>query len=202
MTPASEMTWVSFSDQKRRTIKSRITGRRSYANRISFAFATRLFMLKARLREDHYVLDELDYLEGLSPRSRTKMEEQFRHPPLNPFWHKHFSAPRHFIRNIGIQWGLTGKGNRPLMQMLRQVAHEHGGDHDRWPKVAVHKLVIEGYQSRSIRGLTGDWIIYGKHGGQNYYLDLAEHEEGDAPQRLYEKLRAGNFAEFPFLFLQ
>jgi hypothetical protein len=202
MRPTSEMTWASFSDEERRAIKSGITGYRPYANRVSFAFATRLFMLKAKLREDHFVLDELDYLEGISPRSRTKKEEQFRHSPLHPFWHKHFSAPRHFIRNIGIQWGLAGKGNRRLMQMLQQVAHEYGDDHDQWPKVTAHKLVIEGSQNRSIQGLTGDWIIFGKHGGQNYYLDLAEHEEADTSQRLYEKLRAGNFAEFPFLFVQ
>lgn len=48
--------------------------------------------------------------------------------------------------------------------------------------------------------MTGDWIVFGKQQGKNYYLDLATHAEPEEPARLYEKLRGGSEAEFPFLF--
>jgi hypothetical protein len=62
---------------------------------------------------------------------------------------------------------------------------------------------MEGFVDRAKRGLSGDWIIFGKHADRNYYLDLATHDEGKqgAPsERLYKKLREGSAAEFPFLF--
>lgn len=46
----------------------------------------------------------------------------------------------------------------------------------------------------------GDWIIFAKHKGKNYYFDLATHQEGREPKRLISKLRAGSACEFPFLF--
>ncbi|MGB7100328.1 MAG: hypothetical protein WBD95_16405 [Xanthobacteraceae bacterium] len=64
----------------------------------------------------------------------------------------------------------------------------------------MHKLVLDGFIDRANRGLTGDWIIYAKHEGYQYYVDLAAHEEADDGERLYQKLRHGSFAEFPFLF--
>lgn len=136
------------------------------------------------------ILDEIDHLEGLRPQSRTKREEQFRHSPLHPLWHKHYSAPRHFLKNIDIRWNLAGDGNRDLTHMLHDVAKTHGEYLDRWPGIVAHRLVVDGYKDRSERGLTGDWIVFGKHAGQNYYLDLATHREGaDDPERLYWKLR-------------
>lgn len=194
----SGMASASFSSDEQHAIKYGVTNGRPYAHRISFAFATRLFMIKTGLREDHLILDEMDYLEGLRSLSKTKKEEQFRHPPLHPFWHKHYSAPRHVLRNIGIRWGLNGSGNGALDSMLAQLCKTHGdGD---WQGVLAHRVVIEGYADRSARGLTGDWIIYAEHHGQLYYLDLAAHEESDDSERLFHKLRAGNVAEFPFLF--
>jgi hypothetical protein len=195
-----QMVWVSFASEERTAIKCAVTQERPYAERISLAFAVRLFEVRTKLREDHFILDEIDHLEGLRPSSRTKEDEQFRYPPLRPFRHKHFSAPRHLLRNIGIQWGLTGQGNRALNLMLNDVARTCGNDPDLWPKMVTHKLFFDGLPKRTARGLTGDWIIFAKHAGKNYYLDLATHEEGRNPQRLYQKLRSGGFAEFPFLF--
>lgn len=195
-----EMAKVSFDKDQISVVKRALVNNRPYADRMSLAFAVRLLCVKTDLREDPFVLDEVDYLEALCSRSRTKREEQFRHPPLHPFWHKHYSAPRHFWKNIGIRWNLSGGGNRDLQSMLNDVAERHGSDPDRWQRIAPHWLVVEGYKDRAERGLTGDWIIFAKHEGQNYYLDLATHEEGTDQRRLYEKLRQGSAAEFPFLF--
>jgi hypothetical protein len=131
-------------------------------------------------------------------RSKTKAEEQFKHPPLHPFWHKHFSAPRHLVRNIGIRWNIAGKRQRDLLAMIREVQVAYGNDPDRWQGILVQRFVLGGYRDRADRGFTGDWIIFAKYEGRNYYLDLATHSEDDA--ELYEKLRQGSATEFPFLF--
>jgi hypothetical protein len=41
--------------------------------------------------------------------------------------------------------------------------------------------------------MTGDWIIFAKHEGQNFYLGLATHEEAmpQVADQLYDKLRGG-----------
>jgi hypothetical protein len=135
-----EMVKVSFDKDQISAAKRALVNDRPYADRISLAFAVQLLRVKTDLKEDHFVLDEINYLEGVGPRSRTKPEEQFRHPPLRPFWHKHYSAPRHFLKNIGIRWNLSGGGNRDLQSMLYDVAERHGKDLDRWQGIATHGL--------------------------------------------------------------
>jgi hypothetical protein len=198
----TELVTASFSREELHAIKVVVTDSRPYADRISFAFAVRLFEMRSGLREQALVIDELDALEGLRPPLQTKPAEQFKHPPLHPLWHKHFSAPRHANRNIGIRWNIRGKKQKALDAMLSDVAAEYGADPDLWQRVLLYRFVLDGYADRAAhQRLTGDWIIFGKHDGANYYLDLATHEEGRTqPERLLEKLRAGSAAEFPFLF--
>lgn len=194
---------VSFDAEQLREIKRQATDDRPYADRISLGFTLHLVQAWTMLREGHHILDVIDVLEGLRKRPGSRPESQFRHPPLHPFWHVHWSAPRHILRNIGLHWNLSGKGKRdPLTPMLQEIAKAHGDDPDQWPGIVAHRLAIEGYGKRAASGLTGDWIIYGKHGGQNYYLALATHEEGEGENavKLYQKLKDGSAAEFPFLF--
>lgn len=199
MNPA-ETCKVSFDSSEIASLKRAITNDRPYADRISLGFAFQLMSIKATLREDQLILDEIDNLEGLKRRSKTRREEKFRNPLLNPFWHKHYTAPRHMLKNIANRWNLAGDG-KPFLAMLGGVAATHGHDLEHWPGIVAYRMVVDGYTRRAKRGLTGDWIIFGKHAGRNYYLDLATHQEGSEPERLYEKLRQGGAAEFPFLFV-
>jgi hypothetical protein len=49
--------------------------------------------------------------------------------------------------------------------------------------------------------MTGDWIIFAKHEGQNFYLGLGTHDAATRePDALYRRLRQGSEWEFPFLF--
>jgi hypothetical protein len=151
-------------------------------DRISFALAVRLFEMRSSLREQALVIDELDVLEGLRPRLHTKAAEQFKHVPLHPLWHKHFSAPRHAMRNIGNRWNICGTNQKALDAMVRKVAADYGADPDVWQRVLPHRFMLDGYTDRATnQRLTGDWIIFGKHDGANYYLDLATHEEARSP---------------------
>jgi hypothetical protein len=196
---ANEMAHVSMTMDEIQRIKQAVCNGRPYANRISFPFCRRLIGCKARRGEDINVLREVDSLEGLASTSVTKDATQFRRQsPLYPFWHKHFYAPRHFFPNIAARWGLTRDGNRDLMKVINEIAARHGHAPEAWQKVLPHRLVMDGWRDRVSFGLTGDWIIFAKHGGVNFYLDLATHEEGD--DAVMTKLRRGCATEFPFLF--
>jgi hypothetical protein len=53
----------------------------------------------------------------------------------------------------------------------------------------------------AVRRMTGDWIIFAKHEGQNFYLGLGTHDAATRePDALYRRLRQGSEWEFPFLF--
>jgi hypothetical protein len=197
-TPSSIESEVSFSLEEVQNIKANVTHGASYAYRISFAFIVRL----AQCGEDRSVLHEIDVLERIAPNSSTKEATQFKRPPLHPFWHKHFTTPRHLIRNVGERWGLGKNGNRDLAIMLEKVADTCGDQLERWPNRLVHELIISGLNDRlAAKRMTGDWIIFAKHEGLNYYLDLATHQEATrASDQLLAKLRNGSAREFPFLF--
>jgi hypothetical protein len=63
---------------------------------------------------------------------------------------------------------------------------------DVWQRVLSHRFMLDGYTDRATnQRLTGDWIIFGKHDGANYYLDLATHEDGTQPERLLERADDG-----------
>ena len=191
---------VSFDKTVLSAFKRGVLREKPYYDRVSIALAIRLGNAASENIDVFAVIDEIDYLEGINTASRTKDATQFRKPPLQGLWHKHFFSARHLIKNVGIRWNLAGGGNKNLSEMIESVAREHGDNPDLWPNVLTHRLVVEGFDERADRGLTGDWIIYGIHQGQNFYLDLATHEEGLQPERLLQKLRNGCYAEFPFIF--
>jgi hypothetical protein len=193
---------LSLTRDQLARLKLEITGDAAYASRVSLALALRLVGHPADLSA---VLGEIDSLEGLRSTTRAKSPQQFKHAPLAPLWHKHFFSPRHLLRNIGERWNLArGEGNRDLDAVLAQIAAEHGDNPARWPSVLVHRLNVDGLEERALaQRLTGDWIIFAKRDGENYYLDLATHEEAEGPansERLMQKLQAGCQSEFPFLF--
>ncbi|WP_211960742.1 hypothetical protein [Cupriavidus plantarum] len=134
--------------------KSEATRGRPYAARISIAMAVRLLDRTDRYFDPFAVLDELDYLEGIRPISRTKPESPFKGPHLQPFWHKHFSSSRHLLKNIGVRWDLIGGGNRDLDRMILDVAQKHGEDPIQWINDLMHRLIVGGYEERAVRGLT------------------------------------------------
>lgn len=175
---------------------------RPYAERLSTGIVIRL--LTTAQQDAEFVLDAIDGLEGLRSAGNIKQASQFRHPPLHPLWHQHFSAPRHLVRNLGERWGVArgANGNRDLDHLIKHVVHEHPATGDRWPGILAHRFG-HGYFERAQQGrLTGDWIVFAQHEGAKYYLDLATHEEGQPENaaRLLSKLRNSANADFPFVF--
>ncbi len=194
-----EMQRISLGPDERRSLKEEAVGGRAYADRVSTSLALLLVALREGRGDYFPVLDELDFLERIRKSSRTKAPEPFRHPLLQRFWHKHYSAARHIPRNIGLRWGLDRGGNQALDQALAAIAREHGEDPDMWPRVLAHRLTVDGYEARA-RRLTGEWILYAVHDRKNYYLTLGTHEEGKDPEELLARLQRQCEGEWPFLF--
>lgn len=191
---------LSLTHEQLARLKLEVTGRAAYAPRISLALALRLVGHPA---DRSAVVSEIDSLEGVRPPTRAKPAQQFKHAPLAPLWHKHFFSPRHLFRNIGERWNLArGRGNRDLDAVLSEIATDYGTDPAMWPGMLAHRLNVGGLEERAqAQRLTGDWIIFAKYHDQNFYLDLATHEEAegaDNADRLMQKLRAGSQAEFSF----
>lgn len=86
--------------------------------------------------------------------------------------------------------------------MIENGAAIYGDQLDLRQKWLAYQFVIGSLQKRTAaKRMTGDWIIFAKHDGQNFYLDLATHKEAEQdPGQLLHKLRLGSACEFPFLF--
>lgn len=197
-----EMRHLSLSLEEISTIKHCSVRGASYADRISLGFAFQLAQLQRDFGEECAVLNEIEVLEGITRNSVTKPASQFKRPPLHPFWHKHFSTHRHLLRNVCEWWRLGKGGNKRLSAMIEDGAAIYGDQLDLRQKWLAYQFVIGSLQKRTAaKRMTGDWIIFAKHDGQNFYLDLATHKEAEQdPCRLLHKLRPGNACEFPFLF--
>lgn len=195
---------INLTPEEIAGLKAEALRGRPYANRVSLALALRLLHHADPYFEPRDVLTELDWLETDVSRSGTKPASPFQSTgPLAGFWHKHFFSARHLLKNIAVRWNIDGGGNKAFMLMINEVALEHGQRPTRWHRALAHRLTVEAFEERATaRRLTGDWIIFARHCGTNYYLDLATHEEAKkyGDERLLLKLRAGSSAEFPFLF--
>ena len=197
-----EMLKANLSLEQVSKLKRQAVGGRPYVDRISLQFAARLVWIAVELGEGDLVLHELDHLECLhSRRSLTKPETQFKHAPLHPLWHKHYSAARHMPKNLSTRWGLYADGNRDAIKMLQgMVTPTASDDTEKLVGNILHRMVVSGYEERAERGLTGDWIIFGRQNGLNYYLDVVPHSEAPEHAKLYEHLRKSCAAEFPAFF--
>jgi hypothetical protein len=140
------------------------------------------------------ILDEIGALEGApgSRPSRTKPGERFEHPPLKGLWHKHYQqmSVSSLATNLRNQWG-----RKRLDKLIRE--HFQSGQ-DIPPDIMAgrlaHDAVHGGYtERRAASKLTGEWIVYARHEGANYYLTLGAHGDDDA---IATRVR-GCASEFP-----
>ncbi len=192
---------LSLTTEECQAFKSAMLQGRTYMDRVSMGFTMRLLQVQKVYGEYDCVLRELDHLEGQRTQSSTKKPTQFKNAPLHPLWHKHFATSQHMFSNIGIHWGIAfgGSGNKRFGGLINEVAQNDGDKIGVWPGKLAHRFMTDAWVFRAgRRHLTGDWIIYGKSEGKNYYLDIATHKEDDSV--LFEKLRSSAESEFPFIF--
>lgn len=141
------------------------------------------------------IVHEIRGLETGAPRTGTKPAAEYKHKPLKGFWHKHYFSAQFLAKNLLNQLA-GGK--------LEQIAADALGTHrsptitEEMIKDLAHRVTVEQLEQRSADDkLTGEWIVYAKHNGQNYYLTLATHDTGD--QEIYTQIKVACLPEFPFL---
>jgi len=141
------------------------------------------------------IVDEIRTLEDSAKVTRTKPASQFTRAPLKGLWHKHFFCARFLPRNM-----MNHLSGGKLEKLVNEII-----DPSKSPVVTEgmirelsHRVTVEAFEQRAADGnLTGEWIVFAKHEGKNYYLCLATHGTGDAS--IYNSIRVACWPQFPFL---
>lgn len=146
------------------------------------------------------IIHEIELLER-GELGQFKKPTQNKYPPLKGLWHKHYMEDglASMARNIkkGLDWF-----NSPLFEQMIQDAEnaseERFVEPHHIPALAAD-IVSGNLQKLAERhALSGEWIVFAKHEGQNYYLTLATHDS-DTHQQVREQIDQVCCAEFPFL---
>jgi hypothetical protein len=147
----------------------------------------------ARTIDVFAVYDELDQLEGSDParRTGTKKAEPLGHG-LKGLMHKHYKQAGlgSFYRNMINHWEKR-ENQRELWQLCNEFNKDgHAGKF-------AHGLVLRSHERRHAESeMTGEWIVYARIAGANYYLTLGGH--GESEDAVIERVRSC-FGEFPQL---
>lgn len=143
------------------------------------------------------ILQEVEALEG-QRISNTKKPSKYRKPPLQGFWHKHFFLADYYMVNICHHLQTLTGDHKKLEEIVKHTQKLHKDPEARF-RAFVGQLIAGSYEERAGRHkLTGEWIVFAKYENRNYYLTLAEHNEGN--EVIYRRLWQGCQPEFPFLF--
>ena len=139
------------------------------------------------------VVDEINNLERGDGHTETKLATKFRNPPLAGLWHKHFFSEHFLSANISIAL------NNSLDGIIKNEFGDEGSliTKEKLDK-AIHRILHEPIQSRaSDNKLTGEWIVFAKESGKNYYLCVNTHKAGD--EFIADRIREHCLRQFPFL---
>ena len=167
-------------------------------DRYSSLFVFQL-MLNERISglDPQLVIAEIKHLEGIGPPTQTKPESAFRGNELKGLWHKHFfvNHPSAAAHNI-----LAHLGNNGLERMVNEVFDPN-------KSAVITNEMINELSNRLVEGslteradagkLTGEWIIFAKEQGKNYYLSINTHENPD--EKTAKSIKQCCIPEFPFL---
>ena len=141
------------------------------------------------------IVAEVEALEGGRQTVGTKPASEFTKEPLKGLWHKHFFSAHFIARNL-----LNQLAGGKLQALVERVL-----DPKKHPFITIrlinelcHEAATGTLEDRESQGkLTGEWIVFAKHGGKNHYLGLFTHNAGD--QAIYDQIKSICFEQFPFL---
>ena len=131
------------------------------------------------------IVEEILYLEGCVDRKTvTKAESIFRHGLLEGLYHKHYNAAdsKSFYFNL-VEPLKTEAGGRRFTEACKSTQRQLVKNNRDIHKAA--KYLIDQVFFKQLKNLecqekvTGEWIVYHKHNGKNYYLAIAEHINGE-----------------------
>jgi hypothetical protein len=187
---------VKITSQNLKVFRDMYIGTAELAARMSELFLFDVYVLDAEFGvSPHEILSAISSLEQVEPLTGVKPATQFQYMPLKGLWHKHYFSARFLINNIVLELGKTGvekrvnevldpaKSNVVTREIIKELAR---------------RVTHEPVETRDARkGLTGEWIIYLKHKGSNYYLCCITHEAGD--QFIYDRIMEHCIRDFPDL---
>jgi len=138
----------------------------------------------------HMILDEIANLEGAAGAKRSMTEDaKPLGGPLAGLWHKHFMQPAYIAQNLKNYWTPKRLGRAARKYPTEQL---------------LYQVILGGYAAKAGNAapnaqptLTGEWIVYAKQGGCNYYLTLGLHGHDLS---IWERCKACA-AEFPELII-
>lgn len=138
-------------------------------------------------------------LENLSTLDVTGDESQFNHSPLTGLYKKHFMSARFLVKNLAI-FTRGKEGRRHFIKTWDEAARTSGSGtiDETFTNYLTHHIVFDPIQIKSnSRRMTGEWVVFHKYQGNNYYLTLASHDE--ANDEIYKRVKlACEFDDLPF----
>lgn len=148
------------------------------------------------------VTDEIQAMEGRRVARGTRPEEPFRGAILKGLQKKHFADARFLAENMAAHFAFKKGGNARLEAVVAQAFEENTSGYvdEQFCRTMAHLSTVAVMEERSRAGrLTGEWIIFHRHQGQNFYLTLASHQETD--EEILKRVQlACSFDRLPFSY--
>lgn len=146
------------------------------------------------------IIREIELLEK-NELGQFKAPIQNRHPPLKGLWHKHYLQDGLASLAMNVEKGLN-RHCIPFFQQKIQEASDAGEIRYLTAEdvPALVNDIVSGNRQRLAekQALSGEWIVFAKHGGQNYYLTIATHDIS-THDRVREQIDQVCCQEFTFL---
>jgi hypothetical protein len=143
----------------------------------------------------HDILGAIRALEQGEPATGIKPATQYRNLPLKGLWHKHYFSAHFVVNNIIL--GLGKNGIEKLVKEIMNPAKSSTITPEMINELA-QRVTHEPLEERdAAKKLTGEWIVYLRRGGKNYYLGCNTHNAGD--QFIYDRIKDHCVRDFPEL---
>lgn len=174
-------------------------------NRVSQFLTIQLASIsKHRIYNTFFITDVIQELEGVGRGCKPRVG-QFKHPPLKGIWKAHFFDARFLVKNIVNHWGLEYENSPKFTSLYNRVIvaeNERPTEHG-WQGRLAHEMTVGAYEERSRENRrTGEWIIFSKHNGKNYYLFISSHTSKEEDQDVHRFFEVLCEHEFPFLLAE
>ena len=172
---------------------------------IDLSRVSSIFLAQAYASEINHVFDNFDLthpikvLEGLTTSDGTGDAEQFKHPPLAGLYKKHFTSPRFLVKNLS-NFLRSKEGKKHFNKVWDEAAKASGSEFidETFTKYLAHHITVDPITIKSASNkMTGEWIVFHKYNGENFYLTMAFH--GETNEQIYQKVAyACQFDKLPF----
>ncbi len=155
---------------------------------------------KSGMQNPAKIVSQIRILEGVEANRGLKAATQFKHLPLQGLWHQHYFEDGLSSMAQNIRKGLVRFG---LPWVEQKIADAKDSVEKKYfsivdvPHIANDAINANWQRLRDAEALTGEWLIFAKHEGKNYYLSLGKHK--GEHEMLRTQIEAIAVQEFPFL---